>query len=88
MAELLRIKGQILAAMQRPHRASAADCLMQALAVAREQSALVWEMRSATALARLLAEDGRRDQARDTLAASTTGSPKASKPRIFASRGA
>jgi predicted ATPase/DNA-binding winged helix-turn-helix (wHTH) protein len=69
MAELLRIKGQILAAMQRPDRASAADCLMQALAVAREQSALAWELRSATALARLLAEDGRRDQARDTLAA-------------------
>jgi predicted ATPase len=42
---------------------------MQALAVAREQSALAWELRSATALARLLAEDGRRDQARDTLAA-------------------
>lgn len=67
-AELLRIKGQILAAMPRPDRASAADCLMHSLAVAREQSALAWELRSATALARLLSENGQRDQARDTLA--------------------
>jgi predicted ATPase len=68
IAELLRIKGQILAAMPRPDWASAADCLMHSLAVAREQSALAWELRSATALARLLSENGRRDQARDTLA--------------------
>jgi predicted ATPase/DNA-binding winged helix-turn-helix (wHTH) protein len=68
MAELLRIKGQMLAAMPRPDWASAADCLMQSLAVAREQSALSWELRSATALARLLSENGQRDQARDTLA--------------------
>jgi len=68
MAELLRIKGQILAAMSRPDRTSAADCLMQSLAVAREQSALAWELRSATALARLLSANGQRDQARDTLA--------------------
>ncbi|SIO63081.1 transcriptional regulator [Bradyrhizobium erythrophlei] len=68
MAELLRIKGQILAAMPRPDWASAADCLMKSLAVAREQSALSWELRSATALARLLSEKGQRDQARDTLA--------------------
>ena len=67
MAELLRIKGQILAAMPRPDRTSAADCLMQSLAVAREQSALAWELRSATALAGLLSENGQRDQARDTL---------------------
>jgi predicted ATPase/DNA-binding winged helix-turn-helix (wHTH) protein len=68
MAELLRIKGQILAAMPRPDRTSAAICLMQSLAVAREQSALAWELRSATALARLRSENGQRDQARDTLA--------------------
>jgi ATP/maltotriose-dependent transcriptional regulator MalT len=68
MAELLRIKGQILAAMPRPDGVSAADCLMQSLAVAKEQSALAWELRSATALARLLSENGQRDQARDTLA--------------------
>lgn len=68
MAELLRIKGQILSAMPQSDRTLAADCLMHSLAVAREQSALAWELRSATALARLLSENGRRDQARDTLA--------------------
>jgi predicted ATPase/DNA-binding winged helix-turn-helix (wHTH) protein len=68
MAELLRIKGQILATMPQPDRISAANCLMQSIAVAREQSALAWELRSATALARLLFENGQRDQARDSLA--------------------
>jgi Tfp pilus assembly protein FimV len=38
---------------------------MRSLAVAREQSALAYELRSATALARLLSEIGKRDQARD-----------------------
>jgi predicted ATPase len=41
---------------------------MQSLAVAREQSALAWELRSATALARLLSENGQREKARDALA--------------------
>jgi predicted ATPase len=54
--------------MPRPDWASAENCLMQALAVAREQSALAWELRSATALARLLSENGQHDRARDTLA--------------------
>jgi tetratricopeptide (TPR) repeat protein len=68
MAEMLRIKGQILMAMPQPDRTSAADCLMRSLAVAREQSALAYELKSATGLARLLSEIGKRDQARDTLA--------------------
>src|SRR5712675_2782289 len=68
MEELLRIKGQILGTMPQPDRPSAVECLMQSLALAGEQSALAWELRSATALARLLSEDGQRDQARDTLA--------------------
>jgi predicted ATPase/DNA-binding winged helix-turn-helix (wHTH) protein len=67
MAELLRIKGQILAVMPRPNCASAAACLTRSLTVAREQSALAWELRSATALARLLSDSGQREQARDTL---------------------
>ena len=66
LSELLRIKSQILAA--RHDRESAMNCLTEALAVAREQSALAWELRSTMALARLLAEDGQRDQARHALA--------------------
>jgi predicted ATPase/DNA-binding winged helix-turn-helix (wHTH) protein len=65
-SDLLRIKSQILAA--RHDRQSAMNCLAEALAVARAQSALAWELRSTTALARMLCEDGQRDQARHTLA--------------------
>ena len=64
--ELLRIKSQILAA--RHDRESAMNCLTEALTVARAQSALAWELRSTIALARMLSEDGQRDQARHTLA--------------------
>jgi len=67
MAELLRIKAQILVAMPRYGRAPAMDCLNETLAVARAQYALALELRSATALARLLSESGQRDQARHTL---------------------
>jgi predicted ATPase/DNA-binding winged helix-turn-helix (wHTH) protein len=67
MAELLRIKAQILAAMPQHGREAAMDCLIEALAIAREQSALAWELRSATDLARLLSVSGQRDQARRTL---------------------
>jgi predicted ATPase/DNA-binding winged helix-turn-helix (wHTH) protein len=66
LSELLRIKSQILATQH--DRESAMNCLTEALAVARAQSALAWELRSTIALARLLSEDGQRDQARHTLA--------------------
>ena len=66
LSELLRIKSQILATQDDCE--SAMTYLTEALTVAREQSALAWELRSAMALARLLAEDGQRDQARHTLA--------------------
>ena len=66
LSELLRIKSQILAA--RYDRKSAMNCLTEALAVARAQSALAWELRSTMVLARLLSEDGQREQARQTLA--------------------
>src|ERR1700757_2018583 len=65
LSELLRIKSQILVAQH--DRESAMNCLTEALTVARAQSALAWELRSAMALARLLSEDGQRDQARHAL---------------------
>jgi len=68
LAELLRTKANILTAIPQHGYAPAVDCLSEALAVAREQSALTLELRSATALARLLWESGRRDEARQTLA--------------------
>ena len=66
LSELLLIKSQILVAQH--DRESAMNCLTEAIAVARAQSALAWELRSTMALARLLSEDGQRDQARHTLA--------------------
>jgi predicted ATPase/DNA-binding winged helix-turn-helix (wHTH) protein len=66
LSELLRIKSQILAT--RHDRESAIDCLIEALAAAREQSALALELRSTMVLARLLSEGGQRDKARQTLA--------------------
>jgi predicted ATPase len=66
LPELLRIKSQILAAQNDGE--SAMNCVAEALAVARAQSALAWELRSTTAVARMLSEVGQRDQARHTLA--------------------
>jgi predicted ATPase/DNA-binding winged helix-turn-helix (wHTH) protein len=68
MAELLRIKAQVLAAMPQHGRDSAMNCLNEALAIAKAQSALALELRSTMDLARLLAKGGQRDQARHDLA--------------------
>jgi predicted ATPase len=68
MAELLRVRAQILAAMPQYGRGPAMECLTESLAVAKAQSALALELRSTIDLARLLTEIGRRDQARHDLA--------------------
>jgi predicted ATPase/DNA-binding winged helix-turn-helix (wHTH) protein len=68
MAELLRTKAQVLAAMPEHGQAAATNCLTEALAVARAQSAIALELRSTMALARLLAKGPQRDQARRDLA--------------------
>jgi predicted ATPase len=44
------------------------SCLTEAIEVARVQSALALELRSTMTLARFLAEDGQREQARHELA--------------------
>ena len=66
LPEQLRIKSQILSAQN--DREGAVKCLTEALAVARAQSALAWELRSTIDLSCLLRESGERAQARDTLA--------------------
>jgi predicted ATPase/DNA-binding winged helix-turn-helix (wHTH) protein len=68
MAELLRIKAQVLASMPQHGPGSAMNCLTEALAIAKAQSALALELRSTIDLARLLAKGGQRDQARHDLA--------------------
>jgi DNA-binding winged helix-turn-helix (wHTH) protein len=68
IAELLRLKAEALAAARQEDGAAAVDCLKESLRVAREQSVLVYELRSATTLARLLSESGQREEARTILA--------------------
>ena len=63
LAELLRIKGELLLLEGAPGAAAAAeDHCQQALGWAHRQGALSWELRAATSLARLL-----RDQNRSTV---------------------
>jgi predicted ATPase len=67
MPELLRVKGGLLLAMPRPNVKDAEACLAQALALSRHQGARAWELRTATDLARLMADRGERDRARGLL---------------------
>jgi predicted ATPase len=67
LPDLLRVKGQILLSSSNGSTESAEQVLLQSLTVAREQSALGWELRSAIALARLWAGQGRADAARNVL---------------------
>jgi predicted ATPase len=48
--------------------AAAEASYREAIAIAQRQSAKLWELRAATSLARLLDEDGRREEARQLLA--------------------
>jgi len=64
--ELHRMRGEIL--LQRRAAGEAESCFRRALEVAREQKAKSYELRAATSLARLLRDQGRRDEARVLLA--------------------
>jgi predicted ATPase len=67
--ELLRIKGEILLQQAADQSTSAAeDCFNQAAQMAREQSALFWELRVALSVARLRVSQGRHHEARAPLA--------------------
>jgi predicted ATPase len=60
IAEMLRIKGNLLLLQAAPGAAAAAEGhFRRALDWARRQAALSWELRAATSLARLLREEGR-----------------------------
>jgi predicted ATPase len=64
-AELGRHKAQLL--RRQGHLAVAEECYCEALRVAEEQGAKLWELRAATGLARLLLDQGRPTAARDRL---------------------
>jgi predicted ATPase/DNA-binding winged helix-turn-helix (wHTH) protein len=68
LAELLRIKGELLRRDSATSAArAAADCFQASLDWARRQAALAWELRAATSLARLQRDNGDVLAARDVL---------------------
>ena len=58
----------MLLALPEASAAMAEQCLTDAIALAQKQEAKFWELRSATALARLWAKQGRRAEASEVLA--------------------
>ena len=67
-AEVNRLKGELLAQRGPRESQDAEAAFRTAIAIARQQHAKSWELRAGTSLARLLAAQGRRDEARAELA--------------------
>ena len=66
--EIHRLKGELLLRQGGSNAADAQNCFERAVEIARKQSAKSLELRATTSLVRLLASQGRRDQARTMLA--------------------
>jgi predicted ATPase len=67
-AETHRLKAELLLKQNNSNAAEAESCFRRAVQVARNQSAKSWELRATMSLARLLAQQNRRDEARTMLA--------------------
>jgi predicted ATPase/DNA-binding winged helix-turn-helix (wHTH) protein len=65
LADLLRIKGDVL--LQHGAVTAAEESFLEAIAIARQQDALLWEIRAALSLARSRATQGRANEARQLL---------------------
>ena len=66
--ELLRIKGEVLLRQAATESMSAAEgCFFGAIALAREQEALFWELRAALSLARMRIKQDRQDEGKRIL---------------------
>jgi hypothetical protein len=68
MAELFRLKGDLLLLQGQSNSSEADRCLRKSIEIAQGQQARSWELRATTSLARLLDKRGRRDEARTMLA--------------------
>jgi len=66
--EMHRLKGELLLKRNDSNAAEAQNCFERAIGIARKQSAKSWELRATMSLARLLATQGRHDEARAMLA--------------------
>jgi predicted ATPase len=67
-AEIHRLKGELLLKQNDSNAAEALSCFQRAIEIARRQSGKSLELRATTSLARLLAKQGRRDEASTMLA--------------------
>jgi predicted ATPase len=65
VAELNRLKGELLLRLQRPEAAE--ELYRKALSIARGQEAKLWELRAAVSLGRMRRDQGRHAEARDLL---------------------
>jgi class 3 adenylate cyclase/predicted ATPase len=68
VAELYRLKGELLLAASATQQTEGSACFRQALDIARDQQAKFLELRAATSLARLWQRQGKRTEARELLA--------------------
>ena len=67
-ADLHRLRGDLLLLLSEPQRPEAEVSFRRALAIAGEQDAKLWELRTATSLARMWQDQGRQAEARELLA--------------------
>jgi predicted ATPase len=67
-AELYRLKGELLLQQNAANQIEAENCFQQAIAIAQNQQAKSFELRTATSLARLWHSQGKRQEAHDLLA--------------------
>ena len=67
LAELHRLKGELLFGRDIANAAAAEQSFHTALDISRKQRAKSWELRASNSLARLLRESNRRDEARSML---------------------
>ena len=63
-----RVRGEVLLRQDGSNVEEAENCFRRAIAIARKQSGKSLELRATTSLARLLAKQGKRDEARAMLA--------------------
>ena len=69
LAELLRLEGELLLEQPEPSVSEAEQCFAEAVKIAREQHATMFELRAAMSMARLLKKLNRSDAARSVLQA-------------------
>src|SRR5207248_9246202 len=67
-SEIYRLKGELLLQQSSDNQAEAEACFHKALAIARNQQAKSFELRTATSLARLWQQQRKRQEAHDLLA--------------------